>query len=130
MLVTMKKKLRKEIFEHLYENSAYTIIGVDGIQEWIEGVTKLLEQESIGTPTLWYTFLGEDMNEFYSLTGSNRYPDDLHFLAFDIIGLDIGKLAMFKLVHRDRWFDDIVDNNAIAEHGFPDEDEEDSEEDY
>lgn len=51
------------------------------------------------------------MNEEYDLEGNNAYPDDLNFLAFSLEGLDIGKLAIFKLQAQDRWFDDIVDNN-------------------
>ena len=52
---------------------------------------------------------------FISLLGSNRYPDDLVFLAFSLDGLDVGKLAMFKLRFGARWFDDIVENNARRE---------------
>ena len=36
-------------------------------------------------------------------------------MAFPLDGLDVNKLAMFKLQMRDRWFDDIVDNNARRE---------------
>ena len=63
------------------------------------------------------------LNDEFNLTGTNRYPDDLHCLAFSLNGLDIGKLAMFKLDWGDRWFDDIVDNDRRRE-GYYDDDEE------
>ena len=55
------------------------------------------------------------MNRYYKLTGTNAYPRDIHFLAFPMDGLNVGKLSMFKLRMDDRWFDDIVANNAVRE---------------
>ena len=37
------------------------------------------------------------MNEEYDLDGDYKNPNGLNFLAFSLEGLDIGKLAMFKL---------------------------------
>ena len=59
------------------------------------------------------------MNDLGKLSNDNRYPDDITFLAFPLDGLDIGKLAMFKLKMGDRWFDDIIDNNADREGYHP-----------
>ena len=52
------------------------------------------------------------MNMEYGLTGDNAYPDDLTFLMFPLTGLNMGRLAIFKILMSDRWFDDIVDNNC------------------
>lgn len=99
-------------FEKMYEESWYTIIGCGGdLKEWKDGYNKLLNERGIGTPKEWIYFTGKEMNEEYGLKGDNAYPDDLNFLAFSLEGLDIGKLAIFKLQAQDRWFDDIVDNN-------------------
>lgn len=107
---------KNELFQKAYEGSYYTIIGAGGaIEDWINGYNDLLAKAGIGKPSAWHEFTGEDMNKEYGLTGDNRYPDDLHFLCFPLDGLDIGKLAMFKLRMGDRWFDDIVDNNARRE---------------
>lgn len=101
-----------EIFEKAYNGSYYTIVGCGGsLDDWKDGYTKMLNENGIGTPTEWISFTGRDMNEVYGLTGDNAYKDDLHFLAFPLDGLDVGRLAIFKLVCGDRWFDDIVDNN-------------------
>lgn len=96
-----------------YEGSYYTITGVGGdLQEWKDGYAKMLKEQGIGEIKEWIEFTGADMNYEYDLFGNNAYPDDLHFLAFPLDNLDIGKLAIFKLKMQDRWFDDIVDNNA------------------
>jgi len=104
------------IFEKMEQGSWYTITGCGGdLNEWKTGYQDLLDQQSIGTITEWVEFTGADMNAQYHLTGDNAYPDDLHFLAFSLDGLDVNKLAMFKLRMQDRWFDDIVSNNLRRE---------------
>lgn len=103
-------------FDKLYNGSWFTIEGAGGdLNEWKEGLQDMLNQEGIGTIQEWETFSGKEMNDNYNLTGSNRYPDDLTFLCFSLDGLEIGKLAMFKMRFGARWFDDIVDNNARRE---------------
>lgn len=105
-----------DLFKNAYAGSYYTITGCGGdLQDWKDGYEKLLQERNIGKPSAWFKFTGRDMNDAYSLTGRNRYPDDLTFLCFPLDGLDIGKLAMFKLIAGDRWFDDIVDNNRRRE---------------
>ena len=99
-----------------YEGSYYTITGCGGdLQAWKDGYEKLLAEKKIGKPLAWYDFTGADMNAEYGLTGLNAYEDDLRFLCFPLDGLDIGRLAFFKLIAADRWFDDIVDNNRRRE---------------
>lgn len=100
-------------FDEMYNGSYYTITGAGGdLEEWKSGYQDLLNKEGIGTITDWRSFTGEEMNNYYGLYGDNAYPEDLNFLAFPLDGLDIGKLAMFKIAMQDRWFDDIVDNNC------------------
>lgn len=106
----------KELFEKMYNGSYYTITGAGGdLQEWKDGYTDMLKEQGIGEITEWFEFSGADMNEIYQLNGNNRYPADLHFMAFPLDGLNVSKLAMFKLKMGDRWFDDIVNNNRYRE---------------
>lgn len=101
-----------ELFERAYNGSYYTIIGCGGdLNDWKNGYNKMLNEQGIGTPTEWIEFTGKDMNEVYGLVGDNAYQDDLHFLSFPLDGLNIGKLAMFRMITGDMWFDDVVDNN-------------------
>lgn len=103
-------------FETMEKGSWYTITGCGGdLDEWKAGYEGLLKREGIGHIKEWAEFTGKDMNVHYGLTGDNAYPDDLHFLAFPLDGLNTPKLAMFKMRMDDRWFDDIVANNARRE---------------
>lgn len=103
-------------FERMYEGSWYTIVGCGGdLEDWKKCYQGLLDQYGIGKITEWEDFTGAEMNARYHLTGNNRYSEDLHFLAFSLEGLNIGKLAIMKLQYGDRWFDDIVDNNLHRE---------------
>lgn len=103
---------RERIFQTAYNGSYYTILGCAGeLSEWTAGYRQLLESQGIGTPQVFFAFKGADMNEFYGLTGENAYRDELTCLMFPLDGLDVSKLAIFKLKAGDRWFDDIVDNN-------------------
>lgn len=103
--------MKNKILEEAYNGSYYTIIGCGGdLQEWKDGYQDLLNKAGIGTITKWVEFTGKDMNEEFQLEGEDRYKNDLYFLAFNLDGLDIYKLAMFKIKMQDRWFDDIVDN--------------------
>jgi hypothetical protein len=105
---------RNDRFAEMEAGSFYTITGTGGdMNQWVTGYSKLLEEKGIGTPSQWFSFTGKDMNEAFGLTGTTAYKDDLTFLAFALDGLDGGKLALFKLRMEDRWFDDIVANNAL-----------------
>lgn len=96
--------------EKAYEGSFYTILGAGGdLQEWQDGYEKLLEDNGIGKPTEWFQTTGAEINAFAG-ENDNPFPDDLTCLLFPLDGLNVGKLAMFKLSMGDRWFDDVVDN--------------------
>ena len=100
----------------LTDNSAFTIEGAGGdLNEWCIGLNEILAKENIGQVKTFYTFTGKLMNETYEITGSNAYQDNFTFLSFMLDGLDVGKLAMFKMKFGARWLDDIVDNNNARE---------------
>ena len=56
---------------------------------------------------------GKVMNDFYDLSGNNRYPDDSHIVS--VIDIDLCKVTFKRFEIGGRWFDDIVDNNASRE---------------
>lgn len=106
----------KALFINAYAGSWYTITGCGGdITEWEIAYNNLLGQHGIGSDIEWHKFTGREYNEAFHLTGDNRYPDDLVFLCFPLDALNVGKLAMFKMMMGDRWFDDIVDNDLRRE---------------
>lgn len=98
--------------ERLQKDSLYTIMGVGGdINEWVSGYNDMLAKEKIGTPKQWYTFKGKEVNSTFNLSGNNKFQNNLTFLAFTLDGLNVGKLAIFKLKNGDRWSDDIIANS-------------------
>lgn len=49
--------------------------------------------------------------QLFNNKNNNEFKNDLKFLAFPLDGLNVGKLAMFKLKMGDRWSDDIIANS-------------------
>lgn len=118
------KKLTKPAeLEPLYKGSAYTIAGCGGdLEEWVNGYNEWLEAESIGTPKEWFSFTGALVNQYAGDNVTDPFRDDITLLAFTLEGLNVGKLAMFRLAHEDRWFDDLVNNMVQDEEEEEDED--------
>jgi len=109
MTITITK-LEAEDLTRAEEGSFYTICGAGGeLSGWVEGIQGLLDEQEIGTVREWFTCFGGDVNRFVGAT-RDPFPADLVVLMFSLDGLDVGKLAMFKLRLQDRWFDDIVQN--------------------
>lgn len=106
--VTEKKELN-----NLYNHSALTIEGLaeDSINDFVEW---LEEKNAITSENLTvYIISGKTMNNIYQLTNNNRYPDDLTIIS--VMGIDQMKIATQRFEIGGRWFDDIVDNNAMRE---------------
>lgn len=103
--------IKNEKIKKAYEGSYYTIEGAGGkIEDWINGYNKLFAESNIGEISDYVIIKGKEMNDEFDLEGRDIYKNNLTILAFPLDGLDVGKLAMFKLRMQDRWFDDIVDN--------------------
>lgn len=101
--------------DRAYYGSYYTIAGAGGdLDEWVEGITAMLEERGIGTPREFFTTTGAAVNLFAGgdelVDADDQFPLDLTFLMFSLDGLDCGRLAIFKLLAGDRWFDDVIDN--------------------
>lgn len=92
--------------------SFYTIRGIGGdLAEWEEGIPKVLREAEIGTPTALYLTTGEAVNAYVGTIPNperDKFPDDLLLLMFPLDGLNIVKLALFRLMYGDIWFDDMV----------------------
>lgn len=98
----------------------YTIAGVGGpLDQWLTGYGDLMEAEGIGRPQEWFQTSGVEVNVFARMTlGGQIHPQDLfqrdlRLLMFSLDGLDVGRLAIFKLRMQDRWFDDIISNMRV-----------------
>lgn len=94
-----------------YDGSWYFIAGTGGdLAEWVEGYEKALATHEVGKPTAWFQTTGAAINGLAGPENTNPYPDDLTCLLFPLDGLDVGRLALFKIAMEDRWFDDVIDN--------------------
>lgn len=106
---TIERVTTKEQLDNLYNHSALTIEGlaeqsIPDFLRWLADNTTFTKEN----PTVYITS-GKVMNDFYSLTGSNAYKDDLSLVS--IIDIDITKIILTRFAIGGRWFDDIVDNN-------------------
>lgn len=111
---TLNKIKDADILHELENASAFTVIGAGGdLNEWCIGLNEMLADEKIGQVTEFYHFKGKLMNKTYDLTGNNAYKEDITFLSFKLDGLNVSKLALFKLRFGARWLDDIVSNNNV-----------------
>lgn len=93
--------------------SYYTIRGAGGdLKEWVEGYEEFLAAEKIGKPVEWLKASGAQVNEYAGevVPDEGRFDPDLTFLMFPLDGLDVSRLAMFRIKMGDTWFDDMIDN--------------------
>lgn len=105
------KAMTPELFEKARGGSWYTILGLSDVQEFIDGYQGIFDEREIGTPVQWYETTGSALNHYLKpAEDRDWFEDDLAVLMFPLDGLNVGKLAMVKLMMQDRWFDDIVAN--------------------
>lgn len=104
-----------EALKEAYDGSFYFIAGAGGdLEEWVTGYHGLLAEAGIKKPKEWCKTTGAVINEF---AGANFLEDrgdpfqpDIVCLLFPLDDLNAGKLALFKVMMQDRWFDDVIDN--------------------
>ena len=104
----------KENFDLLYNTSAITIEGLfeDSISDYVNWI----EQHSKMNCNDIYIISGKVMNEYYNLSGTNAYNDDVTIVSVPLeSNLDAINLSIKKFEIGARWFDDIVDNNLDRE---------------
>ena len=104
-------------FKHLYDTEAMC---AEGLKDPDSEETKKLFTDMVskweGCPEKvnFYYCSGKDLNNYYHLTGDNRYPNDLGIFFIDTS--NFGK-EFDASSHKGkfRWFSDVVDNNARRE---------------
>ena len=119
MKITLIEADKKKI-EELADKSAFTWEGMTLDDENISEVARIFVEEKLVSEDnegiTGYFWFGGLMNDMYSLTGENRYPDDLPFLSFDNDSFDgTASLSVFRMMIGARWLDDIIRNNALNE---------------
>lgn len=101
--------------------SYYTIIGTgEPLDEWVTNYEKALEDAGVGKPVEWFTTTGESVNAYAALYRKgqiyriDKFRPEVTFLMFPLTDLNVGRLAMFRLLWQDRWFDDILQNMRVS----------------
>lgn len=105
----------KSIFDTLYNHEALTAEGISIKDDSdLEKINKWFRENSKCTAKNIniYIITGKAMNDFYHLTGDNKYPNsNYHIVCID------WSAANCKEPYKGswRWFSDVVDNNAKRE---------------
>lgn len=107
-------------FDYLYGQSAFAWEGMSVDKANLDAIFDAFVE--IGAEPnddlRFYEISGRAMNERYKLTGDNAYPDDLNILCIPLEDFgDSMPLVMWRFNVGGRWFDDVVDNNAMRERG-------------
>lgn len=102
------------LLNQLYTGSALTIEGLDAND--VDSLMDALEDICGVENRTAYVISGAVMNAAYKLTGDNAYPDDLTIVCVKLDDLkSIDGLVTARFSFGGRWFDDVVDNNAMRE---------------
>ena len=112
-----ENRVSEMLFKFLSE-SCFTFEGIDlSTKQLRDNFKKEFEKLALITGgkkgLVGYMFTGKMMNETFSLTGSNAYPEDLTFCAIPEYYNPEVKLRIGA-----RWFDDIVASNAIKQNAI------------
>ena len=122
------KVTKEEQLDDLYKNSAFTLEGFDTSEENINKLIEWFEKYGgVNNPVSIYITKGSFMNEKYSLTKDNAYPEDLNIISIRLDDIkDVFRVAVPRFDIGARWFSDIVDNNKVRQNqidGIEDEEE-------
>lgn len=101
---------------YLYDHSALTWEGLVTTEDSLSQVTDWLKsKDALKSEPSFYVIKGKFMSDYYELTGTNRYQDDLNIVSVDPECINLGKVIIARFESGGRWFDDIVDNNEYSE---------------
>lgn len=112
MNYTVNDNVNMSICDELYENSALTLEGLslDSLDDYAEYLDDIC---GLKDGAVFHIIDGNEMNNFYCLSGKNAYPGDLHIVAIKLDDLvNPNAIILKRFEFGGRWFDDVVDNNA------------------
>lgn len=110
------KRPKMEELAHLDRTEAIVEEGMDmaSIQYFVNWISDLAG--TVNDEVEVYLIKGEMLNKAWSLTGDNRYPDDLNIVAVSFDEIDKpGRLAIPRFSVDARWWSDILSNNLRRE---------------
>lgn len=98
--------------DEFYDGSALTLEGLD--LDSLDDYANYLDREcGLKDGAVFHVIDGNEMDDFYMLSGKNAYPGDLHIVVIKLSDLvNPNAIIMKRFGFGGRWFDDVVDNNA------------------
>lgn len=110
------KRPKMEELAHLDRTEAIVEEGMDmaSIQYFVNWISDLAG--TVNDEVEVYLIKGKMLNKAWSLTGDNRYPDDLNIVAVSFDEIDKpGRLAIPRFSVDARWWSDVLSNNLRRE---------------
>lgn len=103
--------------DELYKSSALTFTGVSSEEESLNQIIGWIKEKSeVANPISIHIISGQIMNDNYGLTGNNTYPKDLTLISIKLEDIkNVNAIVIPRFEVGGRWFDDIVNNNAMRE---------------
>jgi hypothetical protein len=109
---TVNTDVTMSLCDEFYDTSALTLEGLD--LDSLDDYANYLDREcGLKDGAVFHVIDGNEMDDFYMLSGKNAYPGDLHIVVIKLSDLiNPNKIIMKRFEFGGRWFDDVVDNNA------------------
>lgn len=109
---TVNTDVTMSLCDEFYDGSALTLEGLD--LDSLDDYANYLDREcGLKDGAVFHVIDGNEMDDFYMLSGKNAYPGDLHIVVIKLSDLiNPSKIIMKRFEFGGRWFDDVVDNNA------------------
>lgn len=109
---TVNTDITISLCDEFYNGSALTLEGLD--LDSLDDYANYLDREcGLKDGAVFHVIDGNEMDDFYTLSGKNSYPGDLHIVVIKLSDLINPSAIVFKRFDfGGRWFDDVVDNNA------------------
>lgn len=109
---TVNTDITMSLCDEFYDGSALTLEGLD--LDSLDDYANYLDREcGLKDGAVFHIIDGNEMDDFYMLSGKNAYPGDLHIVVIKLSDLvNPNAIIMKRFSFGGRWFDDVVDNNA------------------
>lgn len=109
---TVNTDVTMSLCDEFYDGSALTLEGLD--LDSLDDYANYLDREcGLKDGAVFHIIDGNEMDDFYMLSGKNAYPGDLHIVVIKLSDLvNPNAIIMKRFSFGGRWFDDVVDNNA------------------
>lgn len=103
----------QEVFDELYNESAFTVCGITTCEEsivqfieFVEQFTEFKEEKNI------YVTCGAYVNVQCDNFGKYSYPNDCNIVSIKLSELvNFEHLVIPRIIYGMKWFDDLVDNH-------------------